>query len=325
MQASDVNIGAEYALREPPRAGVEFQRVRVLEQVRSGRWKVEWIDPNPGLVDYVKSGNLVVPWKQRRALERDEEHHAALTSCSCSQWDGPDSPVSQAVDLVLEATGEPLATWPAGILSYQPDELARVAARANVEPPSHQLGYSDRHGVHHLPFECALQIARQFAAGEPNTVVSHIDVQERKYETELREPGNSHLLSIVNRWRGVVGSRPTVGWLRLGDCGSRRRKQVAARTDLQGDLGATPPRRRCRTSGAPPRARSARRVKKSSRNAEKRARGQLVREQVCPLGPERALQMVPASATAKPPKIATGQLYLATSSWARSAAPTAPE
>jgi hypothetical protein len=55
MQKSDIKAGTEYALREKRTLGTPFQRVRVIEHVRRNKWKVEWIDPNPGLVDYVES------------------------------------------------------------------------------------------------------------------------------------------------------------------------------------------------------------------------------------------------------------------------------
>ncbi len=60
MDQADIVLGAGYAIREPVREGVEFQYVRIVAKVRSGRWKAEWIDPNPGLVDYVKSANVIV-------------------------------------------------------------------------------------------------------------------------------------------------------------------------------------------------------------------------------------------------------------------------
>ena len=83
---SEIEVGAEYALREPPKRGVEFQRVRVLEQTRS-QWKVEWVEPNRGLVDFVKSMNLVAPWRERRAFLREEENWAQLKE-ACSDWPG---------------------------------------------------------------------------------------------------------------------------------------------------------------------------------------------------------------------------------------------
>jgi hypothetical protein len=45
----DIKADAEYALREKRGPGVPLQRVRVIVYVRRNKWKVEWIDPNPGV------------------------------------------------------------------------------------------------------------------------------------------------------------------------------------------------------------------------------------------------------------------------------------
>jgi hypothetical protein len=104
MQASDIEIGVEYALREPPRSRVPFQRVPMLERVRGGQWSVEWIEPNVGLTDFVKSASLVTTWTQHKAYLRSEERHEALARLSAQQWDSPDGPLTDAVNLVFEAS-----------------------------------------------------------------------------------------------------------------------------------------------------------------------------------------------------------------------------
>lgn len=201
MQQADIEVGKEYALREPVRAGVDFQHIKVLERVRSGRWRVEWIEPNPGLTDYVKSNNLVVPWKQRRAFLRDEERHSVLVAVAERQWDGPDGPVTDAVNEVFAASGEDLAVWRHGELECDPVAIARLAERAGVELATDPSSYTDRRGQLHVPFETALVVARAFAAIEPNTVLLHIDVAERQSEVEAREPGYSYRVPLLNRYR----------------------------------------------------------------------------------------------------------------------------
>jgi hypothetical protein len=42
------------------------------EHVRGLKWKAEWIDPNPGLIHFVDSGHLVVPWKEHKAFLKEE-------------------------------------------------------------------------------------------------------------------------------------------------------------------------------------------------------------------------------------------------------------
>ena len=73
MLKSEIHSGTDYALREKREIGVPFQRVRIIEHVRKNKWKAKWIEPNPGLVDYVESGQLIVPWKERKAFLREEE------------------------------------------------------------------------------------------------------------------------------------------------------------------------------------------------------------------------------------------------------------
>jgi hypothetical protein len=74
MLKAEIKPGGEYAVREKRTPGVPFQRVRILEHVRGNKWKAQWIDPNPGLVDYIESGQLIVPWKEHKdflALSRN--------------------------------------------------------------------------------------------------------------------------------------------------------------------------------------------------------------------------------------------------------------
>jgi hypothetical protein len=94
----------EYALREKRSPGEPFQRVRVIEHVRRNKWKVEWIDPNPGLVDDVESGDLIVAWKDHKAFLKDEENDRRLREHKEHHgYDHHDSPVVNALYCVYEA------------------------------------------------------------------------------------------------------------------------------------------------------------------------------------------------------------------------------
>jgi hypothetical protein len=42
--------------------------MRIVEQVQGNERKAKWIDPNAGLVDYIESGQLIVPWKEDKAF-----------------------------------------------------------------------------------------------------------------------------------------------------------------------------------------------------------------------------------------------------------------
>src|SRR5579863_9990931 len=74
MVKADIKPKTDYPFREKRSPGAPLQHVRVIEHVRRDKWKVEWIEPNPGLVDYVESGQLVVPWKEHKALLKEEEN-----------------------------------------------------------------------------------------------------------------------------------------------------------------------------------------------------------------------------------------------------------
>ena len=102
MELKDIHPGQEYGYREIPRQRSELQQVRVIERVRS-KWKIEWIEPTPGLVDYVKSVNLVVRWKERR---KDEESWSLLVDFCDREWPGNEHPLSEAVDTILTSTGK---------------------------------------------------------------------------------------------------------------------------------------------------------------------------------------------------------------------------
>ncbi len=77
-------LGVEFGLKAGPAVrdmlvqGVLLQRVQVIAHIRRNKWKVEWIDPNPGLTDSIESGQLVTPWSQRRASLKKEENERRL-------------------------------------------------------------------------------------------------------------------------------------------------------------------------------------------------------------------------------------------------------
>jgi hypothetical protein len=74
MLKSEIQLGTEYALREECEIDSPFQRMCIIEHIRKNKWKVKWIEPDPGLTDYVESSRLIVRWKERKAfLKEDEE------------------------------------------------------------------------------------------------------------------------------------------------------------------------------------------------------------------------------------------------------------
>ncbi len=108
MVKGEIKPGQEYAYRETRGPGSPMQRVRVLEHVRGNKWKAEWIEPNPGLVDYVESSQLVVLWKDSRRFLKEEESADRLRKRNEEHGYVKNSPVVGAMDDVFESTGEQL-------------------------------------------------------------------------------------------------------------------------------------------------------------------------------------------------------------------------
>jgi len=162
MLKSEIKPGVEYALRERRGVGSPLQRVRILQHVRGNRWKAEWIDPNPGLVHYVKSGDLVALWKKHKAFLKEEADEARLREHSERQGYKKDSPVDNALHQVFESVGDPDVTYWGGVLSGHPEAIDRLRSRIGIEaernPP---YSYTNRRGVLRLPFDEALAVARR--------------------------------------------------------------------------------------------------------------------------------------------------------------------
>ena len=166
MDKNNIEPGKHYAIREHPND--DLQHVKIVESVRSRKWRAEWIDPNPGLIDYVASRHIIVPWGQRQALLSDERNAGTMAlAVQRSGFPGDHHPIAFAVDTILDATSEHSISVNHGVLSYEADALERVAARAGIGPPDHPVSYRDRHGRHHLPWDCALALAEAFARNEP--------------------------------------------------------------------------------------------------------------------------------------------------------------
>lgn len=117
MLKADINAGTEYALRERRTAGAAFQRVRVIDHIRRNEWKVEWIDPNPGLIDYVESVRRSFPWKNRRHFLKDEENEERLR----------------------RHNELPRSSTPSGRREYTSAPRTRSACRKNGSEPSTRL------------------------------------------------------------------------------------------------------------------------------------------------------------------------------------------
>ena len=181
MYREDIIIGQEYGYRERPFHKGPLERVRVLDRVRS-QWEVESIDPNSGLQDFIRSNHLVIPWRERKDYLRDEASWEALERYCDTCWPGFEHPLSDAVDTILESTGETVSIGKCGDLSCVPGVLDRVVQRASLELRILAPGFVDRFGVAHLPFDSAVRLAQAFALAKPHTVLFQTDTEERKYD-----------------------------------------------------------------------------------------------------------------------------------------------
>ncbi len=201
MEKKHIILGHEYAIREPPTPGAELQHVKIIAHIRRDHWRAEWIEPNPGLVDFVRSASIIVPWKERRAFLRDEKLAEELARFNSRTFPGDNHPVASAVGEIFDCTAEGCVFWH-GELRVAPESLERISARAGVPVPTHPSGYVDRHGELHLPYVCAVELAQAFAAAEPRTVLDPIEVQERKWREGLRTPGREYMADLLTDWRG---------------------------------------------------------------------------------------------------------------------------
>src|SRR3990167_8371340 len=116
MWKADIKPGAEYALLEARSPGAPLQHVRILQHVRGKKWKAEWIDPNPGLVEYVESQNLIARWKDRHSVLRDEERSQRLRQHNDALGYSEESPIARALSVVFDAAGEKGLSFYRGIL-----------------------------------------------------------------------------------------------------------------------------------------------------------------------------------------------------------------
>lgn len=92
--------------------------------------------PNPGLVDYVASKQIVATWEYNKDFLRDEASLAHLTEYNRSLDYMPESPVHLAVQEVFESTGENASCFK-GILSSSSEGLNRIVAHTASELTLH--------------------------------------------------------------------------------------------------------------------------------------------------------------------------------------------
>ncbi len=184
MNGADIKPGSRYGFRRQQPDPLE--QVRVVEKVRPGRCMVEFVGPpHPGLVDYVRSRDLICKWTDREALLRNERRLSRLRDQVLGNWPG-EGPYDTAVMYVLDATGEEVGTV-RGVLSARPEVFERLWARIDKEAPVGGASFVDRIGQMQCGWSAAEVFSRQFAQAEPKVVLDTIELQERRLSAGGRE------------------------------------------------------------------------------------------------------------------------------------------
>jgi hypothetical protein len=198
---SDIKPNTEYALREKRGPGEPFQRVRVIEHIRKNKWRVEWLEPHPGLVDYVESGQLICPWKEHKAFLKEEGNAKSISEYNERHgYDNDDSPLPNAVLQVFESTGDNVGFY-RGCLSGSQEAIRRVRSRAGtVVEQEPWPAYIDRKGDLHLPFDAALDVAKKLCSVEPQTVLVGVETTEREWSHKASR-GEDYIVTLLNQYR----------------------------------------------------------------------------------------------------------------------------
>lgn len=201
MQKAEILPGNEYAIRERREARGPFQRVKILEHIRHNKWKAKWIDPNPGLTDYVESAQIIVPWREHKAYLKDEQNAAALVERNRREGYEPGSPVTEAVEQVFEEMHDDIACSRGDVFGSR-EAFSRILTRIKEpEKPDPHGSYVDRRGKVHWPFKAGVEVAQKFCAAEPSTVLVAIEATEREWATKASRPGDEYIIPLLNQYR----------------------------------------------------------------------------------------------------------------------------
>jgi hypothetical protein len=203
MLNADLIPGQEYAFREKRIVGSPLHRVKLLEHVRGRKWKARWIKPNPNLIDYLSTEQVMVPWKDQAAFLKEERDRESMRRHNLKLGFSASSPISEAVDSVISSVGDDVR-FNDGNLSGTRDQFERLKGRAGLEnlqldeiPPR----YLDRQGRLHLPFETALELARAFCMTEPGTPLTNVEATERNWSLTATRPNGEYIIPLLNHHR----------------------------------------------------------------------------------------------------------------------------
>lgn len=202
MLKAHIKPGTDYALRERRGPDATIQRVRVLEHIRGSKWKAAWVHPNPGLVHFVDSAHLLVPWKEIKPFLKEEQDETYLIEQNDRDGYRQDSSVVHAVEQVFDTVGSDISFYN-GVLSGSPEAIELFKTRAGCSASPHSpVGFKRRDGTLSLPFSDALRMAREFCAVEPTTVLVNVETTERKWNHDAQR-GDGSILPLLNSYRAA--------------------------------------------------------------------------------------------------------------------------
>jgi len=187
MSFFSVTPGEHYGYRKSRSLGTSVQHIEVIAKAKPGVWKVKFIDgPNAGLTDFVRTGTIAVRWAEAEAFTKDELLLLKVLEAADAQEGHGDETIVTAINSVLEATGDwgYLRSY-SNRVGHVPIEAARrILRRARLDPDPLKLdpvSFVDRDGNLNLTFEACLRLAQSFARAEPDTVLTHLEADERDY------------------------------------------------------------------------------------------------------------------------------------------------
>jgi hypothetical protein len=186
VEKTAIIVGKDYAFRERRITGSPFQRVRVLQHIRGNKWKTQWVEPNPGLTDYITSGQIIVIWQDHKAFLKDEANSIRLAEINKRDGFERDSPIIEAIEQVFDSMADDISCY-RDTVSGTRDAFARIKTRAKYNEASEPYGaYADRNGTVYWPLQPGLELARKFCAAEPSTVLVVIEATEREWAALTR-------------------------------------------------------------------------------------------------------------------------------------------
>jgi hypothetical protein len=159
--------------------------------------------PEPGLIHYVESGQLIVPWKEHKAFPKEEENEERLWEHNTRHGYKVRSPLIAAVEEVFASVGDDVQFY-RGVLGGPAETIDRVKARAGIASGARSpVAYVNRQGSLRLPIDEALEIARKLCATEPTSARSNRSKRTRM-GSGSPPPGGEYLVDLLDEYRAAL-------------------------------------------------------------------------------------------------------------------------